>query len=293
MKILVAGASGLVGREVVALLRRRGHAVRTLSRTQANAEALRALTDDVRLADATDATTLSGVCDGVDVVFSAVGAAVAMRHADRRGFRELDLAANVNLLAEAQRAGVRRFVYVAAHVEPAYRDTAYVQAHEEVVRALRESGLSFAVVRPTGIFGALSDFVTMAARGRVPLVGDGAARTNPVHQADVAEACVRAIESDDPALDLPVGGPDVLSRKEIALLAFDAVGKRPRLLRAPALLLRIAAWLIGLVDRRRGQLFEFVTAVSITDCVAPAVGTRRLADFFRERSSAAGGASSR
>jgi uncharacterized protein YbjT (DUF2867 family) len=293
MNILVAGASGLVGSEVVALLRAAGHTVRTLSRSAANAERLRGLVDDVRLADATDPASLAGVCDGIEVVFSSIGAAVAMQHPDRRGYRELDFAANVNLLAEAQRAGVRRFVYVAAHVEPAYRETAYIAAHEAVVEAMRQSGLAWAVVRPTGIFGALDDFVTMAARGRVPLIGSGAARTNPVHQRDVAEACVRAIESEDPALDVAVGGPDVVSRREIALLAFDAVGRRPRLLRAPALLMRLAAWLIGLIDRRRGELFAFVTAISITDCVAPAVGTRRLADYFRERAVRAGRAGPR
>ena len=53
MKVLVAGASGLIGREVVRLLVEAGHSVRTLSQNAERAERLRALTGDVRIADAT------------------------------------------------------------------------------------------------------------------------------------------------------------------------------------------------------------------------------------------------
>ena len=53
MKILVAGASGVVGRQVVELLKQRGHQVRTLSKDPERARSLRLVADDVRLADAT------------------------------------------------------------------------------------------------------------------------------------------------------------------------------------------------------------------------------------------------
>ena len=76
MKVLVAGASGLIGREVVRLLVEAGHGVRTLSQNAERAERLRALTGDVRLADATKEDAIRGVCQGIDVVVSALGAPV-------------------------------------------------------------------------------------------------------------------------------------------------------------------------------------------------------------------------
>lgn len=283
MKILVAGASGVVGREVLQLLTGAGHQVRALSRSEANAAPVRALAADVRLGDATRPETLTGLCDGCDVVFSALGGSVAMKHPDRRSYLAVDLEANRSLLAEARRAQAERpprFVYVSLHTEPGYADTAYVRAHEAFVDELRRSGLPYAVVRPTGIFSALADLVEMARRGAVPVVGSGAARSNPVHERDVAEACVEAILSPDPALEIEVGGPQILTRRQMAELAFQAIERRPRVLPVPALLMRLAAALVGLFDRRRGELFAFVARVSTTDCVAPQRGRRRLGEFF-------------
>ena len=68
MRILVAGASGLIGREVASLLKARGHFVRTLSRNAKRASALTGVADDVRLVDATGPGALRGVCDEIDVV---------------------------------------------------------------------------------------------------------------------------------------------------------------------------------------------------------------------------------
>jgi uncharacterized protein YbjT (DUF2867 family) len=265
---------------VLRLLHAAGVPTRTLSRRPEAADKLRAFTSDVRLADATDPAAIAGAAEGCDVVLSAVGAAVSPARGERRGYEDVDLFANRNLLAEAKRAGARRFVYVGVWVEDGYRDVAYVRAHEVFIDELRASGLPFGVVRPTGVFGALAELVAMAKKGRVPLIGGGSARSNPVHEADVAEACVEAIGSADPALDLGIGGPDVLTRREVAELAFAAARKPPRFVPAAPWMMRAGAALVSPFDRRLAELFRFVTAVSTTDAVAPKRGERRLADYF-------------
>jgi len=63
MKTLVAGASGLIGREVARCLKASGHFVRSLSRDPKHSAPLRGLVDDVRLADATVLGSLAGICD--------------------------------------------------------------------------------------------------------------------------------------------------------------------------------------------------------------------------------------
>lgn len=112
---LVVGASGLIGGEVVGLLKARGHYVRTRSRDPGRAAKLKAMADDVRLGDATLPGTLDGVCAGIECVVSALGALVSPSAKGTRSFADVDLAANLALLAEAKRAGVRRYIYVGVH----------------------------------------------------------------------------------------------------------------------------------------------------------------------------------
>src|SRR5690606_34042530 len=95
--------------------------------------------------------------DGIDVVVSCVGASVSLSPTPGQGsYDDVDAAGNLNLLSEAERACVSKVVYVSAALAPGILDTAYVRAHERVVAALRQRGLPHAVVRPTGLFCALS-----------------------------------------------------------------------------------------------------------------------------------------
>lgn len=280
MKVLVAGASGVVGRQVVELLKQRGHRVRTLSKDPERAARLRLVADEVRLADATDPSAVAGVCNDVEVVVSTLGAPVSPSGAGKRSFAEVDERANLNLLAEARNAGIRRFVYVGVYTEPVYAETAYVTAHARVEEALRSSGIEHGFVRTTGIFGALVELLPMARKGPVPVIGDGSAVTNPVHELDVAEAVLQAVEAPG-ATEIELGGPETLTRRQIAEAAFTALALRPRFVPLPVWLMQAIAWSYGLFNRRMGELLRFVILASTHRSVAPALGKRRLSDYFR------------
>jgi len=276
MRVFVAGATGAVGFEFVGLAKARGYFIHTLSRSPENARKLAGLADRV---DVQDACTGIPSLEGIDVVVSSLGGPVTVNSREKRPYREIDLQGNRRLLDAALAAGVKRFLYVSVHLEAGYRQTAYIQAHEEFVDALRRSGRNYSVIRPTGIFAAFGDFVNLARKGLTTVIGDGRARTNPVHQADVAGKLLENLESGP--TELSVGGPEVFTRREIAELAFAVIGKRPRVLPVPAAAFRLGAKLVGLTNSLLGELFEFVTAVSTTDCVAPCVGRLRLEDHFR------------
>ena len=276
MRVFVAGATGAVGFEFVRLAKAGGCFIQTLSLSPENARKLAGLADQVEVQDV--GTGIPSL-EGIDAVVSSLGAPVTFGSPEKRPYREVDLRGNKRILDAAKAAGVRRFLYVAAHVEPGYQDTAYIRAHEEFVSALRLSGLNYSVIRPTGIFAAFSDFVSLARKGLTTVIGDGRARTNPVHQADVAG---RLLEHLDFGPDeLSVGGPETFTRLEIAELAFAVLGKRPRVFRIPALAFRLGAKVVGLKNPRLGELLEFVAAVSVTDCVAPSIGQLRLEDYLR------------
>jgi uncharacterized protein YbjT (DUF2867 family) len=279
-RVLVAGASGHLGRHVVRAFRDRGYRVRALSRRDVTAAALGA--DELARGDLLRPDTLPAACAGVDLVFSCAGASLDMRAVgDRRTYAEVDERGNRALLDAARGAGVARMAYVSLAGGPAMRHVEYARAHEAFADALAASGLAHTVVRPTGFFWFFGEILEMARSGRGLVIGPGDARTNPIHEAELAEACVDAAAAARPAQE--VGGPEVLTREEIVCLAFAALG------RPSAKLTHVSPRLFGAVasvarpfHARLAALLEFGAAVSVADVVAPSYGKRRIGDYFRE-----------
>ena len=197
------------------------------------------------------------------------------------GFTSVDTPANLALLAEARRAGAKRFVYVSVFHNEAQKALKYIRAHEDVVDAIKASGLAYSIVRPTGFFSALSELLPLAQKGMLPSFNGGQARSNPIHEGDLAQLCVEAIEGSGP--ELPCGGPDVLTRAQMNALACEAVGKPDKSMKAPLWGLKTAAFCATPFHPRMAQLFAFVASLSEHDLVAPARGTRRMGDYFKER----------
>ncbi len=280
-KILVAGASGRLGKALIGELRRRGYKTRALVRDSARLNGSAPLAGEVFTGDARRAGTLKGVCEGVGAVISAMGASLKLaRTGDGGGYREVDLGANLNLLECARRAGVRKFVYVSLHGAEQMRGHGYVDAHEEFVAALAASGLDHTVVRPTGFFYVFEEIFKMAERGRVMMVGEGGVRTNPVHEEDVARECADAVEVGEK--ELHVGGPETYTRREIAELAFAALKREPKISSLPPWLVRSLLKPVRLYDQRLYDFCDFGVAASTTDLVAPPAGTRSFKKYFEQ-----------
>ncbi|MFZ5893193.1 MAG: SDR family oxidoreductase [Myxococcota bacterium] len=279
-KVLVAGASGALGRRIIETAERRGFRVRALGRRHGALQGLGA--SETALADPVSGRGLEEALVGVDVLVSALGASVSPEFGKGyRSFRAVDTPANLQLLRAAERARVPRFVYVSLACEHELSELAYVRAHEDVVRALQASQLDYAVLRPTGFFSAFGALVGMAARGAVPLIGNPEAKTNPIAEDDIAEQCVELLQRDSLGrTSLELGGPDVFTRREIMELAFRVQRREPKLRRLPDGLVKTLALLMRPFNPRVSDLLRFVLGVSSRDCVAPPIGVRRLADYF-------------
>jgi uncharacterized protein YbjT (DUF2867 family) len=279
--ILVAGASGALGREVVRLCTAGGWKVRAMTR---DASRTRGLGDGVTtvVADARDRASLPAAVDGVDAVFSSLGASpIPDPRLGWRGFRGVDWPLNKNLVEAAAQANVKKLVYVSAHHTPEMRSLAYIDAHERVVDLLRGTKIDWSVVRPTGFFSAIGSFIDMARKGPLPTFGRPEARSNPIHDADLAEVCVEALAGD--TREIAVGGPEVLTRQRMSELVFEALGREPRLRRIPVWLMRTAAFFMKPLLPRIADCLWFFTDVTSRDLIAPARGTRRIGDYFKER----------
>ncbi len=284
-KVLVAGASGYLGRYVVREFAERGYSVRALVRNPEklategeNLEpAVADLVDEVHTGDAADLDTLKGAARGVDIVFSCMGLTKPQGNITNE---QVDHLGNRALLEDALSNGVKKFIYVSvfnAHKTP---DVEVVSAHERFVEDLKQSSMPHTVIRPTGFFSDMGMFFSMARSGHMFMLGDGNNRVNPIHGADLATVCVDAAEKD--AAEIPVGGPDTYTFNETVTLAFEALGKKPWITHVPMWIGDAALFVTGLVNRPLAGVMSFAIAVSSLDSVAPAHGTRHLKDFYRD-----------
>ena len=280
--LALAGASGALGARVAARAVDAGMTLRILSRDPARLpRALRRPGVAVVTGDARDHATADELVRGADLVFSCAGASVQLGLGHGwRGYHAVDTAANLTLATAARAAGRPRFVYVSVFHTPAMRRLAYVDAHERVVDGIRALDLPHAIVRPTGFHSAVSTYVDLARRGPLPEIGDGAARTNPIADDDLAGVCVDALTAPEPALEVAAGGDEILTRHRIGELAFAALGRAPRFRRVPPWLARTGAALLRPLHPRIAQVAACRAAISVTDLVAPARGRARLADAF-------------
>lgn len=278
-KVLLAGATGYLGQHIARALIRAQWPTVLLARNPQKIQHLSAPCTTIRQAEVTQARSLGGCMDAVEVVISTVG---ITRQRDGLTYMDVDYQANMNLLAEAQRVGVQKFVYVSAINGQHLRHLKIFEAKERFVDQLKVSGLAYTIMRPNGFFSDMGDFLDMAKSGRVYLFGHGHARLNPIHGADLAGVCLQAVK--EAQTEVVVGGPDVYSQTEVAHLALEAWGRAPRIVHLPDWSRRLVLFLLRTFSSSKtyGPIEFFLTAMTMNN-VAPRAGTHRLSEYFQEK----------
>jgi uncharacterized protein YbjT (DUF2867 family) len=284
-RVLVAGATGYLGKYVVQELKRQGYWVRALTRNEKKlAEvgpfgepAVMDDIDDVFVGEVTNPDTLTGLCDDIEIVFSSIG---LTRQKDGLTFQDVDYQGNKNILSQATRASVKQFIYVSVFNAHRMEQLAIVKAHEDFVKVLQGSGIPYTIIRPTGYFSDISEYFKMAKSGRAYLIGNGDNRLNPIHGADLAKVCVHAVGNLND--EIPAGGPSIFTQREIAELAFATLGKPPKISTIPLGLAKAAIRLMRPFSRHSADLFEFFVTGAEHDMVAPQYGNRTLSAYFRQ-----------
>ena len=285
-KILLAGATGYLGQYILATLLREEYPTRIVVRNKSKiSPAL--LTHpllEVVEAEVTQPSTLRGVCKGVHKVISTIG---ITRQKDGLTYEQVDFQANKNLLDEALREGVRKFIYVSVFKGEAMRHIAIGAAKERFVDALKASGLDYCIIRPSGFYSDMTIFFKMAKKDKIRLFGKGQYAMNPIHGEDLAEICVAQLERYE--REVNVGGAEIFTQTEIARLAFEVLHK-------PANIIYLPDWVRRLILKMGKYLLpksiyggmEFVLTIMAMDVVAPMqVGKHRLKAFFESINSSA------
>jgi uncharacterized protein YbjT (DUF2867 family) len=274
--VLLAGATGYLGGYIARELMKRSFSVRAIARNPEKLEQNNIAVTEVIGAEVTNPEAVRGCCSGMDVVISTIG---ITRQRDGLTYMDVDYRANMNLLEEAERAGVKKYIYISVLNGEYLRYLKICEAKERFVTALKSSGLSHCIVRPNGFFSDMAEFYNMAKKGRVYLFGNGEFKANPIHGADLAVVCVDAIETSEP--EIRVGGPDTMTQNEMAVLAFRALGMAPRISHIPnwgrVVFLKLVRLFSG--SKVYGPI-EFFMTVMAMDMVAPGFGKHTLEEYF-------------
>ncbi|MEJ2199950.1 MAG: complex I NDUFA9 subunit family protein [Desulfuromonadaceae bacterium] len=198
MRVFLTGSTGFVGREILSQLLGAGHIVRCLVRPGSEKKLPQHPQIEIRFGDATDASSLDCALEECNAAIHLIG---IIREFPNRGitFGKLHIETTRNLLDAARTQGVRRLLHMSANGTRANAVSPYHQSKWQAEEAVRSSTLDWTIFRPSLIFGAQSEFVTMLADlirklPVVPVFGDGRYRMNPVALEEVARSFVSALQ---------------------------------------------------------------------------------------------------
>ncbi len=247
LSVLVFGATGYVGTNLVPRLVAHGYRVRAAGRVRSVLEARGWPGVELVVADALDAATLGPALAGIDVAYYLVHSMAA-----GRDFGRLDLGAAERFAAAAAGAGVRRIVYLGGLV-PAQADSEHLTSRREVGRRLAAGAVPVTELRAGIIVGAGSAAfeVIRDLVNHLPLMITPRwvqSRSPPIALDNLLEYLVRVPEIAQTAGRVfDAAGPEMLSYEELMLRYGAMVGKRPRIMRVPLLSPSLSAYWLKLV----------------------------------------------
>lgn len=247
--ILLTGGTGYVGSHLLARLRQRGEPVRVLSRDPSQYEHIQTGNVGLFKGDVTEPATLQAAMEGIDTVIHLV--AIIRERPGGVTFERINYGGTVNVVEAAKAAGVKRILHqsaLGARPDPKlpYFDTKY-----RAEQYLQSSGLAYAILRPSVIFGEGDEFVNKLAdlvrkplfvlpAPIVPVIGDGSTPFSPVWVGDFVEAAVGIL--DDPSRDgqiYEIGGPRTITYERMMDEIMAVVGIKRAKLRVPAALMKL------------------------------------------------------
>ncbi len=252
--ILVTGGTGLVGKHLVRELVKKGNEVRCLVRSLEKAGQVLPPGVELVRGDITDNESVKKACIGVDRVFHLVA---VIREKGESTFEHVNVEGTLNLVIAAGQAGVKHFVHMSALGacdNPRYKYAYSKWRGEETVK---QSGLSWTIVRPSviygegfGFFDRLIQSIKLTPRPFVPVPGKGASKFQPIAVEDVARCLVKIMEN--PSMKdrvVEIGGPEHLSYVEMLDLVLARLGEKRYKLHVPMILMRLVVPLMSSIMR--------------------------------------------
>jgi uncharacterized protein YbjT (DUF2867 family) len=279
-KVLVAGIGGVLGRELLENLLKLGAAVSGLAVSAKEFEGIQDKLGKSYVVDVTKPESLKGVCDGVDIVISVIG---ITRLKGKLTHHDVDHQGNANLLVEAKRAGVRKFVFIspAGTDIGAKQGVPLMEAKFRFEEELKNSGLEWVIVRAGGFMKDFAEMAKMAKTGPMYVIGDGQVVSTPIDVKELAR-----FMADDALnrskVQVDIGGPEDMTWIQICEACFELWGKRPQIIHIPVWTCHATLWILKFLAPREYALGKMVLFFSLNSVPTARRGTRTLKAYLTE-----------
>jgi NADH dehydrogenase len=252
--ILLTGATGNVGSQVLRRLTGKGERVRVLVRDprRLGSERVRV---QIALGDLSDPASFRNALRGVQTV---VHLAAAIRDQPRASLEELNGVATLRLVRAAERARTERFVFFSAIGASLHSSARFFRAKALAERAVEEADLATTIFAPSIVYSPDDPWITLLRRmsllPALPIAGSGRARYQPIWAGDVADCVVAELEREAKGgghRHFDLAGPETLSYDDIARVALRSWRRQRRLVHVPVSVVRAGLNAIEAVSRQK------------------------------------------
>lgn len=254
MKVLLAGAFGKLGSDVLKTLIDNGHEVLAIDMVTRDIDGYEGKYEKKKV-DVTKVDELKGACEGKDVVVSTVG---LTRGGVNVTNYDIDYHGNLNILNEALKSNVKHFAYVSVFKadDPRTKNIPMLDSKRIMEEELKKSGIGYTIYRPTGYFyDIVKVFKPMVEKGKVTLLGNKPVKCNVIDTSELADFIVKHMLDDKQIFN--IGGKETYTYEEIANMMFEANNKTPNISRAPVWLFDVLAFIQKIKKTGKEGLIRF------------------------------------
>lgn len=253
MRVVLAGAFGHLGRDILKELVKQGHEVIALDAMEREVELQGSGRFTFHKIDCRKPETMAGLCDGADVVITTMGLTKASKELS---CYDIDLKGNQNLLEEAKRGGAKKFIYISVIHADSHPEIPMLDAKAKMENLVKESGIPYIIYRPTGYFYDIVHVLKpMVEKGAIRLLGKTSGVANVIATEDFAEYIVSHFGDENRTIS--IGGKETYTYDEMAKICFDAVGKPCVIKRAPAWLFDVLIWINTMKKTGKADIIKF------------------------------------
>ena len=243
--IVITGATGFVGEEIVRQARAAGHPIRAIVREPQRAQWLTERYGvELFHGNVLYAPSIEGAMEGAKCVIHLVG---IIHEQKENTFERAHTRATQYVVDEAKKSKVKRYVHMSALGTRENARSRYHQTKWAAEEYVRKSGLAWTMFRPSFIYGPHDKAInTLAQLVRrlpfVPVLGNGRTKIQPISVENVAKAFVAAVHNDASiGKTYDLCGPDAFTWNELYDALQTILGTRKRKLHLPLPVARVQA----------------------------------------------------